>query len=110
MRLIDVDYLKSILNSSGGESVNININKSMPLGDIVDIVISAYRECLFAELEKVPTAYDVNKVVEQLEEKSKQYENPASGNKEFVQYCKGIFTGYKYAIDDMKEIGRGQQA
>lgn len=61
-------------------------------------------------IQEQPTAFDVDKVVEQLEEKSKQYENPASGNKEFVQYCKGIFTGYKYAIDDMKEIGRGQQA
>lgn len=67
MRLIDADYLKSILNSGGGESVNINISKSMPLGDIVDTVIQAYRKCLFAELEKVPTAYDVDKVVERLE-------------------------------------------
>lgn len=68
MRLIDADYLKNILNSGGSESVNINISKSMSLGDIVDTVIMAYRKCLFAELEKVPTAYDLDKVVEQLEE------------------------------------------
>ncbi len=70
MRLIDADYLKNILNSGGSESVNINISKSMSLGDIVDTVIMAYRKCLFTELEKVPTAYDLDKVVEQLEEKT----------------------------------------
>lgn len=69
MRLIDADYLKNILDSGGGESVNINISKSMSLGNIVDTVIQAYRKCLFAELEKVPTAYDVDKVVGRLEEK-----------------------------------------
>lgn len=67
MRLINADYLKSILNGGGSESVNINISKRMPLSDIVDTVIFAYRKCLFAELEKAPTAYDVDKVVERLE-------------------------------------------
>ena len=66
MRLIDADYLKEVLNSGTGEAVEINISKNMPLGKIVDTVIHAYRKCLFAELEKVPTAYDVDKVVEQL--------------------------------------------
>lgn len=68
MRLIDADYLKNILNNGGSESVNINISKSMSLGDIVDTVIMAYRKCLFAELEKVPTAYDLDKVVNGLNE------------------------------------------
>lgn len=68
MRLINADYLKSILNGGGtGESVNINISKRMPLSDIVDTVIFAYKKCLLAELEKVPTAYDVSKVLERLE-------------------------------------------
>ncbi len=67
MRLIDADYLKEVLNSGTGEAVEIKISKSMPLEKIVDIVIHAYRKCLFAELEKIPTAYDVDKVVEQLE-------------------------------------------
>lgn len=67
MRLIDIDYLKNILNSGGDEAVEINIRESMPLEEIVDTVIDAYRKCLFAELEKVPTAYDVDKVVEWLE-------------------------------------------
>lgn len=67
MRLIDADYLKEVLNSGTGEAVEIKISKSMPLEKIVDIVIHAYRECLFAELEKVPTAYDVDKVVRKLE-------------------------------------------
>ncbi len=66
MRLIDADSLKSVLNSGGGESVDIKINKSMPLGVIVDTVIQAYRKCLFAELEKAPTAYDVDKVVDRI--------------------------------------------
>lgn len=68
MRLIDIDYLKNILNSGGDEAVEINIRESMPLEEIVDTVIDAYRKCLFAELEKIPTAYDVDKVVEQLKE------------------------------------------
>ncbi len=73
MRLIDADYLKNILNNGGSESVNINISKSMSLGDIVDTVIMAYRKCLLAELEKVPTAYDLDKVVEQLESQKNQH-------------------------------------
>ena len=66
MRLIDADAFKNILNSGGSESVDINISKTMPLSEIVDIVIQAYRKCLFAELEKMPTAYDVDNVVEQI--------------------------------------------
>ncbi len=67
MRLIDADYLIKVLNSGGSETTDININKNMPLGEIVDTVINAYRKCLFAELEKVPTAYDVDKVIKRLE-------------------------------------------
>ncbi len=66
MRLIDADEFKNVLNSGGGEKANINISKSMPLGEIVDTVIQAYRKCLFAELEKMPTAHDIDKVVEQI--------------------------------------------
>ncbi len=66
MRLIDADYLIKVLNDGGSETADININKNMPLGEIVDAVVQAYRKCLFAELEKVPTAYDVDKVVERL--------------------------------------------
>lgn len=58
MRLIDADAFKDILHSGSGESVVINISKNMDLGEIVDTVIQAYRKCLFAELEKMPTAYD----------------------------------------------------
>ena len=58
MRLIDADAFKDKLNSGGGESVEINISKSMELAEIVDTVIQAYRKCLFAELEKMPTAFD----------------------------------------------------
>ncbi len=70
MRLIDADAFKKVLDSGGGETADINISKSMPLGEIVDIVIHAYRKCLFAELEKMPTAYDVDKVTEQMQEKT----------------------------------------
>lgn len=67
MRLIDADALKDVLNNGGGTSVDINISKNMPLGEIVDIVIQAYRKCLFAELQKkMPTAYDVDEVVERI--------------------------------------------
>lgn len=67
MRLIDADRLKNVINSGGSETVDIRISKSMPLYEIVDTVIQAYRKCLFAELEYLPTAYDVDKVVERLE-------------------------------------------
>ena len=50
MRLIDADAFKDKLNSGGGESVEINISKSMELAEIVDTVIQAYRKCLFAEI------------------------------------------------------------
>lgn len=70
MRLIDADMLKNVLNSGGGESVEISISKKMPLGEIVDTVIHAYRKCLFAELDKIPTAYDMDNVVKELEERS----------------------------------------
>jgi len=68
MRLIDADELKKALNSGGGESVDINISKDMPLWKIVDTIIQAYRKCLFAELEKMPTAYDVDKVCRKINE------------------------------------------
>lgn len=67
MRLIDADRLKNVIYSGGSETVDIRISKSMPLYEIVDTVIQAYRKCLFAELEYLPTAYDVDKVVERLE-------------------------------------------
>lgn len=44
----------------------------MSLGNIVDTVIQAYRKCLFAELEKMPIVYDVDKVVKQMEEYIKE--------------------------------------
>lgn len=93
MRLIDADYLKSILNSGGGETVDINISKSMPLGEIVDTVIQAYRKCLFAELEKVPTAYDVDKVVRRFkEEKNSIYREDESlmGERMYIGIDKAI--------------------
>lgn len=74
MRLIDADRLKNVINSGGSETVDIRISKSMPLYEIVDTVIQAYRKCLFAELEYLPTAYDVDKVVEQIEAEQKEAE------------------------------------
>ncbi len=73
MRLIDADYLKKLLNTGGDEKVEISIRESMPLEEIVDTVIHAYRKCLFAELEKVPTAYDMNEVIKQLKQQREQY-------------------------------------
>lgn len=91
MRLIDANYLKKVLNIGSGEKVEINISKSMTIGEIVDTVIHAYRKCLFAELEKMPTAYDVDKVVERLEETREEmlseteYENDTV-NHYFLKY------------------------
>lgn len=68
--LINRSALIEVLNNGGAESTEIHVSHNMELGEIVDIVIAAYRKCLFAEIEKIPTAYDVDKVVEQLEERT----------------------------------------
>lgn len=66
MRLIDADELCRKLNSGGGESEKIQISPDMPVKAIIDMTLAAYRKCLFAEIEKMPAAYDLDKIVEQL--------------------------------------------
>lgn len=68
MKLIDADELCRKFNSGGGESEKIQIRPDMPVKAIINMTLAAYRKCLFAEIGKMPAAYDVDKVVEQLEE------------------------------------------
>ncbi|WP_251205860.1 hypothetical protein [Acetatifactor aquisgranensis] len=45
------------------------------------------------------TAFDVDKVMEQMEEKVKSYDNPVSSDSKFRKFCHGIATGFRYAIE-----------
>ena len=56
MRLIDADEVINILKETG-------IIQDNDLG-----------QCVIAEINRIPTAYDVDKVLEQLEDKVKEYD------------------------------------
>jgi hypothetical protein len=49
-------------------------------------------------IESIPTAYDVDKVMKKLEENAKSYEDPASSDGGFRKFCRGIATGFRYAM------------
>ena len=84
MRLIDADKLIGVLKSDSG---------------------SMLEESLLGIVKGQPTAYDVDKVVEQLEEKSKVYENSVSSDAGFRRYCQGVSAGYRFAIEIIKAGG-----
>lgn len=54
-------------------------------------------------IEEQPTAYDVDKIVGQLEEQAKTYDDPVNSNPDFRRYCHGIAVGYRYAIEIVSE-------
>ena len=88
MRLIDADKLiEDVLNS-------------MPPGSA--------RGVFRAFIEEQPTAFDVDKVVSELETRRKEYENEADKINvpfEYRCYLKGIMRGYEYSIDVVKQGG-----
>ena len=87
-RLIDADKLiEDVLNS-------------MPIGSA--------RGVFRAFIEGQPTAFDVDKVVSELETRRKEYENEADKIDvplEYSCYFKGIMRGYEYSIDVIKAGG-----
>lgn len=100
MRLIDADLLtqkvKGWLNTdSNSDSIMIDANESVA--------------CVLREIEEQPTAYDVDKVVEQLNE-LKEYDVCANISCETCSYtgrCWEGERGQKVAIDRAVEIAKG---
>lgn len=84
MRLIDADKLIGVIKKDSG---------------------SALEEAILGIVEGQPTAYDVDKVVEQMEEKSDEYEDTGSSDPGFKRYCNGVSAGYRFAIDIVKAGG-----
>ena len=88
MRLIDADKLiEDVLNS-------------MPTGSA--------RGVFRAFIEEQPTAFDVDKVVSELETRRKEYENEADKiDVPFKHsfYLKGVMREYEYSIDVVKAGG-----
>lgn len=87
-RLIDADKLiEDVLNS-------------MPTGSA--------RGVFRAFIEEQPTAFNVDKVVEQLETRRKEYEDRTDNLDtpfRYICYYKGIMRGYEYSIDVIKAGG-----
>lgn len=86
MRLIDVDRLKKDLKSvtlSNGTLLNTNT--------------------VLLLLDKYPTAYDVDKVVEQLEQKMKRARDKEQENTS--EYFEGEADGFEFAIEIVKAGG-----
>ena len=100
MKLIDADLLtqkvKGWLNTdSNSDSIMIDANESVA--------------CVLREIEEQPTAYDVDKVVEQLNE-LKGYDVCANISCETCSYtgqCWEGERGQKVAIDRAVEIAKG---
>ncbi len=82
MRLIDADAFIEYLGLDVENAREIN------LGEVVSL----------EDFDRQPTAYDLAKVKEQLEEKAKSYDDPASSDSKFRKFCRGIATGFRYAM------------
>lgn len=92
MRLIDADTFIEYLGLDTENSREINLAVAVSLEDF----------------DRQPTAYDVEKIVEQLEEKATAYDDPASSDNGFRKYCHGIAVGYRYAADIAKKGGANE--
>ncbi|MDE7045151.1 MAG: hypothetical protein K2O97_09120 [Acetatifactor sp.] len=58
---------------------------------------------------QMPTAYDIERVMEQLEEKKEQFLNSKSADARFRKYCMTVATGVSYATDIVKAGGTDDQ-
>lgn len=93
MRMIDADELKTQLYDS------IMVNEDMDCLDFLRV------ESL---IDAQPTAYDVDKVVEQLREKQEKLETDIFARESdnwYGQYCNGIHEGIDKAIEIVKAGG-----
>ncbi len=82
MRLIDADAFIEYLGLDAEDSREKNIGVAVSLEDF----------------DRQPTAYDVDRVMEQMSEKVKSYDDPASSDSGFRKYCSGIATGFRYSM------------
>lgn len=96
MRLIDVDELIKVLKQ---RATNENIMGYMTAYDVTNSIID--------EVEEQPTAYNINKVVEELEELDvkaiTRYKNGNFGNFDGVEY----YIKKRKAIEIVKQCGVG---
>lgn len=93
MRMIDADELKTQLYES------IMVNEDMDCLDFLRV------ESL---IDARPTAYDVDKVVEQLREQQEKLETDIFARESdnwYGQYCNGIHEGIDKAIEIVKDGG-----
>lgn len=93
MRMIDADELKTQLYDS------ITVNEDMDCLDFLRV------ESL---IDAQPTAYDVDKVVEQLREQQEKLETDIFARESdnwYGQYCNGIHEGIDKAIEIVKAGG-----
>lgn len=93
MRMIDADELKTQLYES------IMVNEDMDCLDFLRV------ESL---IDAQPTAYDVDKVVEQLREQQEKLETDIFARESdnwYGQYCNGIHEGIDKAIEIVKAGG-----
>lgn len=93
MRMIDADELKTQLYES------IMVNEDMDCLDFLRV------ESL---IDAQPTAYDVDKVVEQLREQQEKLETDIFARESdnwYGQYCNGIHEGIDKAIEIIKAGG-----
>jgi hypothetical protein len=63
--------VKKLNTEEGCKDTVVNIPPNATINEILNIGLKAYREILFEAIKEVPTAYDKEKVIEQLEEEKK---------------------------------------
>lgn len=97
MRLIDVEG-KYCITSSDNTGYAIEIGNGIAvLTDKRGMII-----CEFV-LDDIPTAYDVDKVVEQLESEAKRWQESGEAYEDKTEL--GVAKGYRLAIKDVKKGG-----
>lgn len=98
MRQIDADKLKNDIMNIRYNCVGMRTGKVL-LSDFA----AQYREDILATIDEQPTAYDIDKVVEQLEAQK----NPHANNI-FLGFCQRcVWRVYNSAIDKAIEIVKG---
>ena len=103
MRLIDVDKLLEVLKTE--PQYQIEVPKG--LEGLKDL-ISYHHNKVIEVIEQQPTAFDVDKVVGQLEARRKEYEDKADDLDtpyKYICYYKGLMRGYEYSRDLVKVGG-----
>ena len=102
-RLIDADKLIDDMKNELEKAVN---DENMDKADCMVIMTSAI--ALKDFVNRQPTSFDVDKVVEQLDNLRKEYETEANNINtppNYTCYYKGHMRGYEHSIDIVKRGG-----